>query len=388
MNKQKGLSLERKTLLFEQIFHGYQTGEPVTRKGLVEANGLRPATVTQLIGDLIELELVKEDTKTHVSGPGRPEVCLVPKKNQYNAIFVYVDSLTLTASLVNLTGEILYSASCEIEDRTVNKTQLISAVESLVKSAYEAMTPGTTICGVILSLPGIIDRKNQVWKYSNRWPNATDISFVSLESALACKVILVKNLQAELNAFIIENKQLKSRNTLYVHWGEGIGAASYDAHRTIRFRQQGLFSELGQTIVDSNGSTLEQIASLASLREVLGNELDCVVGNEKQCADQLKDLPLSSLTCLTNANLAFSRALVNAYLTLFPDTIIVTGPFVENELLFEHIKRQFFAHLPSYCSTDIQLMVNTNSVKNELQGSVIPFFSQYVSEKIVHANDD
>lgn len=387
MDKQQSLSLERKILLFEQILNGYQTSEIVTRKGLVEANHLRPATVTKLIGELLDFGLVKEDMKTHVSGPGRPEVYLIPNKNQYNAIFVYVDSLTLTASLVNLTGEILYSSSCEFENRSATKDLLISAIESQVRNAYDTIEAGTTVCGVILSLPGIVDRKNQVWKYSNRWPNATDISFASLEETLACKVILVKNLQAELNAFILENKQLKSRNTLYIHWGEGIGAASYDASRMARLRQQGLFSEIGQTIIDNDGSTLEQIASLASLRDTLGQNLNCIIGNEKQCAEQIKDLPLSSLPCLEQAQQVFSRSLVNAYLTLFPDTIILTGPFIENTCIFEEIKRQFFAQLPSYCPSDIQLLVNSNTVINELQGAVIPFFSNYVNDKITQAHN-
>lgn len=380
--KPKSLSLERKILLFEQIISGYQSDEIITRKGLVETNGLRPATVTQLISDLISLNMVKEDTKMQVSGPGRPEVCLIPNLQAFNAVFVYVDSLTIISSLVNLAGEVLFTTNIEVDNQEATKEELVLAVESLVIKAIESATPAMTICGITLSLPGIIDRENQVWKYSNRWPNATNISFKSLASTINYKINLVKNLQSELNAFVLENSQLQSRNTLYIHWGEGIGAANYDSQRMTRFRDKGLFSELGQTIIDSNGNTLEQAVSLAALRNELSHCLGCLIGNEKQCAEQVIKQSLSSLPCLETATQTFTRALVNTYLTLFPDTIILTGPFVQNEQVFNLLSQQFFAQLPSYYSSDIQLLVNTNSVKNELQGSIVPFFSQYVNETI------
>ncbi len=326
--------------------------------------------------------MVKEDTKAQVSGPGRPEVCLIPNLQAFNAVFVYVDSLTIISSLVNLAGEVLFTTNIEVDNREATKEELVLAVESLVIKAIESATPAMTICGITLSLPGIIDRENQVWKYSNRWPNATNISFKSLASTINYKINLVKNLQSELNAFVLENSQLQSRNTLYIHWGEGIGAANYDSQRMTRFREKGLFSELGQTIIDSNGNTLEQAVSLAALRNELSHCLGCLIGNEKQCTEQVIKQSLSSLPCLETATQTFTRALVNTYLTLFPDTIILTGPFVQNEQVFNLLSQQFFAQLPSYYSSDIQLLVNTNSVKNELQGSIVPFFSQYVNETI------
>ncbi|MGF1723054.1 ROK family protein [Vibrio kyushuensis] len=386
MIKQQGLSLERKVLLFEQILDGYKKDKLITRKGLIEKNGFRPATVSQLLFDLIELNIVKEDMKTSVSGPGRPEVCLIPNLKEFNAVFVHIDSLTITASLVNLVSDVLFSTSVKIENRETSKEEIVLAIGSIVKSAIESAEPNMKICGVTLSLPGIVDRENQIWKYSNRWPNATNVSFESISTKASCKINLVKNLQSELNSFVLENRQLASRKTLYIHWGEGIGAATYDPKRMTRFGGTGLFSELGQTIIDSDGCTLEKAVSLAALRHELSLTIGCTIGNEKQCADQVKLKPLSSLTCLESATETFSRSLVNTYLTLFPDTIILTGPFVQNSQVFEELKSQFFAHIPNYCSPDIQLLVNVNSVQNELQGAISPFFKQYVNEIIVNGS--
>ncbi|MFP3490150.1 hypothetical protein R0K20_21375, partial [Staphylococcus sp. SIMBA_130] len=55
------LSSERKQQLFRQILDGYKTQAVITRKGLAITNKLRPATVTQLIGEMIQSGIIAED---------------------------------------------------------------------------------------------------------------------------------------------------------------------------------------------------------------------------------------------------------------------------------------------------------------------------------------
>lgn len=72
------LSSERKQHLFRQILDAYKAQTLITRKGLAITNALRPATVTQLVGEMIQSGIISEDTVNHQSGPGRPEVGIIP----------------------------------------------------------------------------------------------------------------------------------------------------------------------------------------------------------------------------------------------------------------------------------------------------------------------
>lgn len=56
------LSSERKQHLFRQILDAYKAQTLITRKGLAITNALRPATVTQLVGEMIQSGIISEDT--------------------------------------------------------------------------------------------------------------------------------------------------------------------------------------------------------------------------------------------------------------------------------------------------------------------------------------
>lgn len=382
--KTQSLSIERQNILFNQILGSYKRNELITRKGLVELNGFRPATVTILISKLIKLDTIKEDIKTNISGPGRPEVCLIPNIDRFNAIFIYIDSFTFIASLVNIAGDVLNTISEELSDRNARNEDIRGVVFRLTNAILDSLSPLMSLCGITLSLPGIVDTKNKVWTFSNRWPQVRNISFDAISVLLGVEVNLVKNLNSELNAFIIENNELADKKILYIHWGEGIGAVRNTNH--LETNDDGLFCELGQTLIDDGRVTLEQAASLASLRDELTEIFGHSSLNEQQCASLLMDQPIDSIPCVKNATEKFSLAVVNIYLILFPDMIILTGPFIQNKDIFELFKKHFFKYIPDYCGNNLVFKVNGNSYQNELHGSLHSFFYRYAQGLICGNN--
>lgn len=88
--------------MFRQILSGYKDQEIATRKGLAIRNNLRPATVTQLIGEMIQSGLIIDDTVNHQPGPGRPEVDIIPSLRQLTAIFICIDARTWSRVLANI----------------------------------------------------------------------------------------------------------------------------------------------------------------------------------------------------------------------------------------------------------------------------------------------
>ncbi|WNP32419.1 ROK family protein [Morganella morganii] len=372
------LSSERKQHLFRQILDAYKAQTLITRKGLAITNALRPATVTQLVGEMIQSGLISEDTVNHQSGPGRPEVGIIPDFRLLTAIFICIDARNITASLVDIRGVVLAGAHQPVHDDDADSETLLNCFRTLINRLQQNCRADTRVQGIIISLPGVMDAEHGHWLYTNRWPKARHMDLSQLTTEFSIPVSLVKNLQAELNAFILENDELSAKRVLYVHWGEGIGAASYSKQQ-INANPQGLFGELGQlTFGDSH--TIEQMFSLSALRGVLSQTLTGDLSNERAAAKTLQHADIMAVPCLKNAADIWSRVLANIYFILFPDVIIFSGPFTHNEALFREITTGFSQHVPEYFEQNVIFTINHKSYMNEMNGALSPFFDGLVAE--------
>lgn len=372
------LSSERKQHLFRQILDAYKAQTLITRKGLAITNALRPATVTQLVGEMIQSGIISEDTVNHQSGPGRPEVGIIPDFRLLTAIFICIDARNITASLVDIRGVVLAGAHQPVHDDNADSETLLNCFRTLINRLLQNCRADTRVQGVIISLPGVMDAEHGHWLYTNRWPKARHMDLSQLTTEFSIPVSLVKNLQAELNAFILENDELSAKRVLYVHWGEGIGAASYSKQQ-INANPQGLFGELGQlTFGDSH--TIEQMFSLSALRGVLSQTLTGDLSNERAAAKTLQHADIMAVPCLKNAADIWSRVLANIYFILFPDVIIFSGPFTHNEALFREITTGFSQHVPEYFEQNVTFTINHKSYMNEMNGALSPFFDGLVAE--------
>lgn len=372
------LSSERKQHLFRQILDAYKAQTLITRKGLAITNALRPATVTQLVGEMIQSGIISEDTVNHQSGPGRPEVGIIPDFRLLTAIFICIDARNITASLVDIRGVVLAGAHQPVHDDNADSETLLNCFRTLINRLLQNCRADTRVQGIIISLPGVMDAEHGHWLYTNRWPKARHMDLSQLTTEFSIPVSLVKNLQAELNAFILENAELSAKRVLYVHWGEGIGAASYSKQQ-INANPQGLFGELGQlTFGDSH--TIEQMFSLSALRGVLSQTLTGDLSNERAAAKTLQHADIMAVPCLKNAADIWSRVLANIYFILFPDVIIFSGPFTHNEALFREITTGFSQHVPEYFEQNVIFTINHKSYMNEMNGALSPFFDGLVAE--------
>ncbi|HAE78160.1 ROK family protein [Morganella morganii] len=372
------LSSERKQHLFRQILDAYKAQTLITRKGLAITNALRPATVTQLVGEMIQSGIISEDTVNHQSGPGRPEVGIIPDFRLLTAIFICIDARNITASLVDIRGVVLAGAHQPVHDDDADSETLLNCFRALINRLLQNCRADTRVQGIIISLPGVMDAEHGHWLYTNRWPKARHMDLSQLTTEFSIPVSLVKNLQAELNAFILENDELSAKRVLYVHWGEGIGAASYSKQQ-INANPQGLFGELGQlTFGDSH--TIEQMFSLSALRGVLSQTLTGDLSNERAAAKTLQHADIMAVPCLKNAADIWSRVLANIYFILFPDVIIFSGPFTHNEALFREITTGFSQHVPEYFEQNVIFTINHKSYMNEMNGALSPFFDGLVAE--------
>ncbi|MBQ4899712.1 ROK family transcriptional regulator [Paenibacillus sp. Marseille-P2973] len=195
--------------------------QPLSRADISAGIGLNKATVSSLVSELIDSNLVTEIGPGESSG-GRKPTLLLFNKNAGFAIGIDIRVSDLLAILVDLEGNVLHEKNVPLTDfspetvlEQIRKTILLLK-RKLPESPYG-------IVGIGIGVPGLVNEKNRVVSAPNLgWDN------VDLAGALAAEFSDNIHIDNEANAGAIGEKLYgagrDSLNLIYLSLGVGIGS--------------------------------------------------------------------------------------------------------------------------------------------------------------------
>ncbi|MBE9640589.1 ROK family transcriptional regulator [Salipiger mangrovisoli] len=321
-----------------------------TRKRLAEDMCIRPATVSKLVLELIQVGLVREGRPEVAGQKGRPEIALAANPQGLVSIVCNTVSRGLHCALVDMAGKVLVADQCELDADTIGHEAFVAALLDLVRAAEGHVPLDSRLAGVVLSLPGIVDEDNRVWRYAAHWPNLTELDFAGMEARLGMPFLLAKNLKCELRARMSESDARAHDATLLLHWGYGIGAAF--ARRGALDLQYGSFGEVGHFCVDPRSTArckcgmtgcIEAEAGLWALLDRLGDP--SLPSDEWGFADVLAARPDVADWSMSIEYIAL--CLRNLVLTLKPDHCVITGPFSQTPQIMRALRARFSEVMPA-----------------------------------------
>ncbi|MFV0384489.1 ROK family protein, partial [Paracoccus sp. (in: a-proteobacteria)] len=191
-------------------------------------------------------------------------------------------------------------------------------------------------------------------------------------------VTLVRNLDAELAGIRMAQDYPAQESILLLHWGHGIGASLYTDGAVIN-RERGRFCEIGhwglgnskgRPCTCGNRDCLETVAALWALGPQLRAAFPDLPLDESSLAPELGRIDLMSVGAMQEALSQMLRLTANLCRLFFPDRVILTGPFVQNPLIF----RQFvdaISSAPLVRSLDIvRVSVNEIGQRDEILGAL------------------
>src|SRR6056297_1668145 len=126
----------------------------ITRKDLSKKTGLNPSTITNIINYLKDKQLLFEMGKKKNENPGRNSIRLFTSKEQAKVLLVKVGVEKLHFGIGYLDN------SYEILDDFRTPSTADDFVE-LVINSYNQYQDHDTFYGIVFSLPGIVDKKNE-----------------------------------------------------------------------------------------------------------------------------------------------------------------------------------------------------------------------------------
>lgn len=320
-----------------------QGGAP-TRKKLATDMGLRPATVSDLVMELIHDGLITESRPEQSSQKGRPEILLTPAPGRLCAVVFHFVSHTMHCALVDLAGTLLFETKKQLQADKIEKKGFIEELSSLAKKCAAHIPVSAKLCGYALSLPGIVDEPGKRWVYSAYWPKLSDFDLSKVSERLGQGVIVRKNLNCELRARTSRRENLGTGKTLLIHWGIGIGAAFISNGRELVLTEG--FGEIGHCVLDPLSTAnckcgmigcMEAEAGLWALATMSENQ--SIPINEQKFENYLQDC--TDKAFLERPLLLMAHTLRNLSLTLMPDEIVLTGPFVQCAETFQRLTDRF-----------------------------------------------
>lgn len=227
-----------------------------SRAALAGETGLTKGTVSTLVADLLDRDLVEELETPKGGRIGRPATDVVATGRGVGGLGIEIGVDHVAASVVDLTGQVRAHARHEADNRKTRSSRVIDRVRKVTGAVLaEADELGVRCIGGALAVPGLVDpTSGTLFVAPNlHWFNA-DLATAANRLGLPESLTLTFDNEANLGALA----ELRAgagqglSSFVYVSGGRGIGAGIVLDGRLIR-GGHGFAGELGHVIVDPDG---------------------------------------------------------------------------------------------------------------------------------------
>ena len=324
----------------EAVVAAVREGRALSRSDLSSSLGIRSTTISELVGDLVQRGVLLETTLPS-SGRGRPIIGLSFNAHGFAVIVVSVIDRTFVGRLLDSDLRLI------AEERSnppadAGNDEIARSLRALVAALASAVPLGTELLASVFSLSGLLDIPDRTWRYTSRWPSLVDLDMASIAEAAPCPLYLIRNLDAEVTGYRLFHEAPENEATLLIHWGHGIGGAFCPGGAPVN-RERGRFCEIGhwslaakrgRVCACGNTDCLETVAALWSLGPELRRIHADLPLDETRLAEHVRRLDLLAIPAMSEALDQVLRVTVNLCRLMFPDHVVLSGPFVNNPIIF------------------------------------------------------
>lgn len=300
----------------------------ISRSELASLCNLRKQTLTNIIKELLDLDLIIESGKK-IAGKGQPKKLLDLNPDAVISIGVHMDQNYLKIVSMNWQGTIRLSYNDRICDRTPKTS--IDHMEKVVNNIIRKEQPYCKIiAGVGISLPNLVDNNIKNYQGSQGWEEWVDYP---LEQELLKRIDLPIYVENDATACAFGHnhtekfKDLSNFVTLFI--GHGLGSGVIQNKSSMR-GHWGNAGEIGR-IKGPNQAIIEDTLSITGLKKAL-NIVSDDIPNATMLIEKLKAKD-ADLQCWLDAAAKDLRFVINIAENIFdPETIILSG-YLPSDLL-------------------------------------------------------
>jgi predicted NBD/HSP70 family sugar kinase len=141
---------------------------PRSRTRIAADTGLPKATITNLVGELAELGLVREDREERSGTVGRPGLLVEIDGRGFCGIGVEISVDYISVIALSLRGDEVFARRIPVDVRAAEPDAVLDEVARLVRDAQRAITRSGARCvGLTCAVPGVVDPVGGVARYAS-----------------------------------------------------------------------------------------------------------------------------------------------------------------------------------------------------------------------------
>ena len=175
---------------------------PRSRARIATETGLPKATVSSLIGELVELGLVSEGAAEREGAVGRPGLAVAIDGRTVCGIGAEINVDYLSAIALNLRGEVVAERRIAVDVRGSDPASVLDGTAQLVREAIDTLQErGIRTVGVTVAAPGVIDIERGVVEFATNigWRDVPAVASVRERLGGSAPPVLLEN-DAKLGA--------------------------------------------------------------------------------------------------------------------------------------------------------------------------------------------
>jgi N-acetylglucosamine repressor len=216
---QKATHGQTRTYNSQLVLRTIYDGDLISRADVARTTGLTRTTVSDLVGELLELGLAEEVGRGPSSG-GKAPILLRVADDSRHLIGVDLGESEFSGEVVNLRGQVRRSARIPLDGR--DGDEAVELVHRLIDELVEAND--TPLVGIGIGTPGIIDTVSGTvrWAVSLNWQDLPLARLIRERNELP--VYVANDSQAAALAEYIFGTDRRATNMAVIRVGRGIGA--------------------------------------------------------------------------------------------------------------------------------------------------------------------
>ncbi|WP_338780807.1 ROK family transcriptional regulator [Metabacillus sp. FJAT-52054] len=223
----------------------------ISRAEIAKKTRLTPPTVTNIVHELLNEELVIEGQTGPSSGGRKPIMLRINSRNFY-IIGVDVGVKKVRFAVTDLNAEILMKSIVSISERMTEEELVKLIIKQIYTLIDKADIPRTKIMGIGIGMHGIVDAERGISIFA---PNL-NMKNIPLKSMLEAEFMIPVKVENDVRAMALGEAWFGSgigfEDLICINVGYGIGAGIIMNNKLFRGRH-GLAGEIGHTVVDLNG---------------------------------------------------------------------------------------------------------------------------------------
>lgn len=224
---------------------------PISRAEIAKQAKLTPPTVTNVVHELLQTQLVKEREMGASTG-GRKPILLTINSESFYVIGVDVGIRHLRVVTADLHATITNEIEAPIPEGVGKKELLQLLVEQVHRIIQHADLPKKKIIGIGIGMHGVVDAKEGIALYA---PNF-DLQDIPIKSVLEKEFQIPVKVENDAKALALGEKWfgygINTQNMVCLNVGNGIGAGIIIDDKLFN-GMNGIAGEIGHTAIDLNG---------------------------------------------------------------------------------------------------------------------------------------